>query len=207
MNGGEDPMEHLEAALRGAARQAEPPDDLPGRFAARAAEEGLLDVAYAYVDSPLGSLLVAGTERGVVRVAYDVGHGQEILDRLAARLSPRLLEAPARLDPLRRQLDQYFAGDRREFDVPVDWTLVPPFGRRVLEATSAVPFGQVTTYADVATRAGSPRGTRAAGRALGANPIVIVVPCHRVVRTDGALAGYAGGIDRKRRLLELEGVS
>ena len=123
---------------------------------------------------------------------------------LAARLSPRILERQADLDTLRRELDEYFAGARRAFDLPIDWSLAPGFGRRVLRATARIPYGERATYGEVATLAGSPGGARATGNALGANPIPIVVPCHRVVRSGGALGGYTGGIDRKLLLLGVE---
>lgn len=175
------------------------------RFAARAGEAGLVDVAFGFADSPFGPLTVAATRRGLVRVAYPDRDVDAVLGELAERVSPRVLEAPARLDPVRRQLDDYFAGRRREFELPVDWALARGFGRRVLEATARIPAGAVATYRDVAMRAGSPRAVRAAGNALGANRIPIVVPCHRVVRTGGGLGGYTGGLERKERLLRLEG--
>jgi methylated-DNA-[protein]-cysteine S-methyltransferase len=172
---------------------------------ARAFAEGLLDVAYADVDSPVGPLLAAATPEGLVRLAYAENDRDAVLTDLAARVSPRVLEAPARLDPVRRELDEYFAGRRHAFDLPVDLSLVRgPFGRRVLEATAEIPFGSVLTYTEVAGRAGSPRGSRAAGNALGANPVPIVVPCHRIVAAGGALGGYTGGVERKRALLALE---
>jgi methylated-DNA-[protein]-cysteine S-methyltransferase len=174
------------------------------RFAARAVP----DVAYAEVDSPLGPLLAASTARGLVMLASEDGGAppDDVLQRLADRISPRVLEAPARLDTVRRELDEYFAGARSRFDVPVDWALVGDFGRRVLAATAAIPFGEVRTYAEVAAQAGNPRAPRAAGNALGANPIPIVVPCHRVLRTGGGLGGYTGGLERKEALLRIEGV-
>jgi methylated-DNA-[protein]-cysteine S-methyltransferase len=174
------------------------------RFAATAGA----DVSYAVLDSPVGRLVAAGTPRGLARLAYvdDSGGLDAVLDALAARLSPRILEAPARLDPVARELDEYFAGRRTAFDLPVDWALVAPFGRRVLRATAAIPFGATASYAEVAASAGSPRGSRAAGNALGANPVPIVVPCHRVLRTGGALGGYTGGLHRKEALLRIEGV-
>jgi methylated-DNA-[protein]-cysteine S-methyltransferase len=179
---------------------------LAAGLARRAAAAGLLDVAYADMDSPLGELLVAVTPRGLVRVAYQGEPADEILAELAERVSPRILHAPERTDPVRRELADYFAGRRRRFDTPVDWSLVRGFARGVLGATARVPFGEVTTYSAVASAAGSPRAFRAAGNALGSNPIPIVVPCHRVLHADGGLGGYAGGLDRKTYLLELEGV-
>ena len=174
-------------------------------FATRAAEAGLADVAYAMADSPFGPLLVAATRRGLVRLAYPHEDVEEALEELAATVSPRVLEAPARLDELRRELEQYFDGVRRRFEVPVDFALTRGFTRKVLRATARIPFGTVLAYRDVATRAGSPRAFRAAGNALGSNPIPIVVPCHRVVHADGGLGGYTGGIERKEFLLRLEG--
>jgi methylated-DNA-[protein]-cysteine S-methyltransferase len=177
----------------------------PDRFAARAAEEGLADVAYSYTDSPLGRLLVASTPRGLVRVAYlEFAPDGDVLGQIAARLSPRVVEAPARLDEVRRQLDDYFEGNRRDFELPIDWALVTDFGRRVLGRTAAIPFGEVATYGMVARDIGSPGGARATGNALGANPMPIVVPCHRVVRGGGVLGGYTGGVERKQLLLGLE---
>ena len=176
------------------------------RFADRAQEEGLLDVAYAMADSPLGELLVAATDRGVVRVAYIDEHvgREEVLEDLARRVSPRVLEAPARLDDARRQLDDYFGGRRAEFDLPVDLSLVAPFTDRVLTRTAAIPPGQVLTYGALAAEIGHARAARAVGNALGSNPIPIVVPCHRVVRSGGGLGGYTGGTHRKEHLLRLE---
>jgi methylated-DNA-[protein]-cysteine S-methyltransferase len=180
--------------------------DLTSRLHDRAAADGLLHVAYADVDSPLGPLLVATTPAGVVRLSYlDFAGRDEVLEDLARRLSPRVLEAPARLDPLRRELDEYFGGRRRAFDLPVDWSLTRPgFGRRVLEATAAIPFGSVLTYGQVAAEAGIATGARAAGNALGANPIPIVVPCHRIVAAGGRLGGYTGGTEKKQALLGIE---
>jgi methylated-DNA-[protein]-cysteine S-methyltransferase len=172
---------------------------------ARAAELGLADISYASVDSPFGSLLVAGTGRGLVRLAFPEEPVEDVLQRLAQRLSPRIVEAPGALEEVRRELDAYFAGGRRAFDVPLDWALIGPFAGRVLKATAEIPYGEVLTYADVAGVAGSPRGSRAAGNALGSNPIPIVIPCHRVLRSGGSLGGYGGGVERKRWLLELEG--
>ena len=175
------------------------------RFAATAPA----DVRYAEIDSPVGTLVAAATPRGLARLAYEDDNGSldEILDAVARRLSPRILEARGReLDEVRRELAEYFEGRRRDFDLPIDWSLTSGFGRRVLRATAAIPFGRTSTYVEVAAKAGSPRGSRAAGNALGSNPIPIVVPCHRVLRTGGALGGYTGGLHRKERLLGIEGV-
>jgi methylated-DNA-[protein]-cysteine S-methyltransferase len=194
-----DPM--IERALRESVHDVEAP---PARsIAERAEAEGLLDVAYASVDSPLGPLVVAATPKGLVRVSY--GDEGQVLDDLAARLSPRVLESPARLDAARRELDEYFDGKRRAFDLPLDWSLTRGFSGRVLRATARIGFGEISTYAEVASRAGSPRAVRAAGNALGSNPLPVVVPCHRVLRTGGALGGYTGGLERKQFLLGLEG--
>jgi methylated-DNA-[protein]-cysteine S-methyltransferase len=183
------------------------PHDAPpaAAFAERAAAAGLLDVAYAELDSPLGTLLAAVTDRGLVRLAYEDDRGDQVLEDLARRVSPRVLQVRRKLDPLARELDEYFAGRRHDFDLPVDWALTQGFTRRVLQATAKIPFGHVETYKDVAGHAGSPRGYRAAGNALGANPIPIVVPCHRVVASGGKLGGYTGGIARKLKLLAVEG--
>jgi methylated-DNA-[protein]-cysteine S-methyltransferase len=158
------------------------------------------------VDSPFGPLLIATTRRGLVRLAYPNEPFDDALDELAARVSPRVLEAPESLDAVRRQLDEYFGGDRRRFDTRIDWSLTKGFTTKVLQATARVPFGSVTTYRDVAGRAGNDRAYRAAGNALGSNPIPIVVPCHRVLHSGGGLGGYTGGLDRKEFLLRLEGV-
>lgn len=191
-----------EQALR-SVPSTEPLPDI-GAAAARA---GLLDVSYATDDFPVGRLLLAATPRGLVRLAYLQGPAQEdtVLENLAQQVSPRILASPRSLDGARRELEQYFAGSRREFDVPLDWRLVRGFGQRVLEATARIPFGAVSTYKSVATEAGSPRAARAAGNALGANPLPIIVPCHRVLHSGGGLGGYTGGLDRKRLLLALEG--
>ncbi|HEX6655745.1 MAG TPA: methylated-DNA--[protein]-cysteine S-methyltransferase [Candidatus Limnocylindria bacterium] len=181
-------------------------DRLAAELGRRAADAGLADVAYGSMDSPVGDLLVAVTERGLVRVAFSSEVADDVLAELASRVSPRVLRLPARTDEVRRELDEYFAGSRRRFDVPVDWSLVRGFAQGVLRATARVPFGQTTTYRQMAEAAGSPRASRAAGNALGSNPIPIVVPCHRVLHSGGGLGGYAGGLDRKKALLTLEGV-
>jgi methylated-DNA-[protein]-cysteine S-methyltransferase len=196
--------EDIEIALREAATAlpSAAPLDLQ-----RVAAEGLLDVAYAKVDSPLGPLVVAATPRGLVRLAYTGTDGEEeVVEHLAGKLSPRILEAPERLDEVRRELDEYFEGRRSGFEVPIDWSLTHGFTGEVLRQTARIAFVETRTYAEVASRAGSPRAVRAAGNALGANPIPVVVPCHRVLRTGGALGGYTGGVERKEFLLRLEGV-
>jgi methylated-DNA-[protein]-cysteine S-methyltransferase len=201
-------MNDFERTLREAVGSlpAQPPVAAGRQLAERAAADGLLDVAYASVDSPLGPLVVAATPRGLVRVAYtEPGSRDEVLEDLAARVSPRVLEAPARLDEPRRELDEYFAGRRTEFDLPIDWSVLRGFTLKVLRETARIDFGELRSYADVASAAGSPRAVRAAGNALGANPMPVVVPCHRVVRTGGTLGGYTGGVERKEFLLRLEG--
>lgn len=181
----------------------------PSDAAAAAARFGATapaDVRYAVLDTPAGRVVAATTARGLVRLAYeDWNDGVDaVVEALAAGLSPRILEQPAALDAVARELDEYFAGRRRAFDLALDWSLCTPFARRVLGATRRIPYGQVATYGQVAERAGSPGGSRAAGNALGSNPMPIVVPCHRVVRTGGALGGYTGGVERKELLLGLE---
>ncbi|HET9161909.1 MAG TPA: methylated-DNA--[protein]-cysteine S-methyltransferase [Solirubrobacterales bacterium] len=172
----------------------------------RAAEEGLLDVAYASVDSPYGRLLVATTPHGLVKVSLPNHDAEQTLEDLAARISPRLLEAPARLDDVRRQLDDYFEGRRHAFDLPLDWRLSRGFRRRALRAIGRIPYGKTRSYTQIARSAGNERAVRAAGTACGANPIPIVVPCHRVLRSGGGLGGYGGGLPMKEGLLEMEGV-
>lgn len=173
---------------------------------ARAAEEGLLDVAYTTADSPFGPLLLARTRRGLVRVGLPNQDAEELLCDLSERVSPRVLEAPAQLDEARRELDLYFEGKLDHFDLPLDWRLSNGFRQRVLRAISRIPYGQTRSYTEMARKAGNERAVRAAGTACGSNPIPLVVPCHRVLRTGGALGGYGGGLPMKRALLELEGV-
>lgn len=181
-------------------------EGLRSAIARRAAAEGLLDVAHDTYDSPLGPLTVVVTRRGLLRLSYSGEPIEAQLDDLADRISPRILASPERTDGVRRQLDEYFSGARHRFDVPIDWRLVRGFAGAVLRATANIPFGGVSTYREVATEAGSPNAYRAAGNALGSNPIPIVVPCHRVLHAGGGLGGYTGGLDRKRYLLTLEGV-
>ncbi len=203
----------FERDLRSSLSRTIDSEDVPSQAAAattrlteRIVSENLADIEYAPVESPFGTLHAAITRRGLVRVAFPEESVESVLERLARELSPRIVEAPASLDPVKRELDEYFAGRRRTFDLALDWALITPFGRRVLRMTAAIPYGGHLSYAEVAAEADSPRGARAAGNALGANPIPIVIPCHRVLRSGGALGGYGGGLDRKRYLLELEGV-
>jgi methylated-DNA-[protein]-cysteine S-methyltransferase len=180
--------------------------EIVDRLVARANDEGLLDVAYATIDTPFGTGLVAATPRGLVRVALPSERLDDVIEDLAADLSPRVLEFPARLDEARRELDEYFEGRRDRFELRLDWRLSHPgFFRRVLRATARVPFGEVISYRDAAERAGNARAFRAAGTALGSNPLPIVVPCHRVVLSNGDPGNYGGGPEMKRSLLELEG--
>jgi methylated-DNA-[protein]-cysteine S-methyltransferase len=174
------------------------------RLADRAQREGVLDVAYRTVDTPVGSLLLATTAHGLVTVAYAVQDHDAVLRRLAESVSPRILHAPGRLDDASRQIEEYFAGRRTRFDLPLDWRLSRGFRREVLTHLRDIGYGRTESYAQVATAVGSPRAVRAVGTACATNPLPVVVPCHRVVRSDGSAGGYAGGADAKRALLTLE---
>jgi methylated-DNA-[protein]-cysteine S-methyltransferase len=178
--------------------------ELDRRFRDAAAAEGLLDVAYELHDTPVGRLLIAVTEHGVCEIHYDADPDKEA-ERLARLFGVRVLRSPQPTDDARRQLDEYFAGQRREFDLEVDLRPAREFGRAVLEQLARVPYGELTTYGTLAARAGRPRAARAVGTVMNRNPVPIVLPCHRVVGSTGSLVGYAGGLDRKRTLLELEG--
>jgi len=171
---------------------------------AAAARDGLLDVAYRTLETPVGTLLLAATEQGLVRVAYDREDHDAVLTTLAAAVSPRILAAPARLDPVVRQLAEYFDGGRRVFEVPLDFRLSKGFRRAVLSHLPDIAYGRTESYAQVAAAAGSPKAVRAVGTACATNPLPVVVPCHRVVRSDGSFGGYVGGEDAKRTLLTLE---
>lgn len=175
-----------------------PSEALVRRF--REGAEDLVDVRYATLDSPVGVLLVAASGKGLLRVDYG---GEDALDDVASSVSTRILRGT--LDRERRELEEYFEGRRRAFDVPIDWSVVRGFTRKVLRQTARLGYGETASYGEVARRAGSPRAARAAGNALGSNPVAIVVPCHRVLHAGGGLGGYGGGLDRKRFLLELEG--
>lgn len=178
--------------------------ELHARLVGQAAAEGLIDVAYRTLDTPIGSLLLATTTKGLVRVAFpSEGHDQVLAD-LAERISPRVLRAPGRLDPAVREIEEYFAGQRRRFDLALDLQLSKGFRRIVLARLNEIEYGSTASYARVALAAGSPRAVRAVGTACATNPLPLVVPCHRVVRSDGSLGGYLGGVKTKRALLDLE---
>jgi methylated-DNA-[protein]-cysteine S-methyltransferase len=178
---------------------------LHARLADEAAQAGVLDVAYRTLDTPVGTLLLATTDQGLVRVAYTSENHDTVLQQLTERISPRVLHAPARLDTVAAELDEYFAGRRRRFELPLDWRLSVGFRRTVLtHLASDISYGHTASYAAVAQLAGSPKAVRAVGTACATNPLPIVVPCHRVVRTDGGLGGYLGGTEAKRVLLTLE---
>jgi len=174
------------------------------RLAAAAQADGILDVAYRTVDSPVGRLLLAATDAGLVRVAYPNEDHDAVLQALADRVSPRILSAPIRLDTAARELDEYFGGQRRSFDLPLDWRLSTGFRRAVLSHLPEIGYGRTASYAAVATLAGNPRAVRAAATACATNPLPIVVPCHRVIYSDGRIGNYLGGPDAKRTLLTLE---
>ncbi len=175
---------------------------LHARLGDAAERAGALDVAYAVADSPVGSLLLAATPAGVVRVAF--GDHDAVLDELARRVSPRVLRAPARLDDARRQLEEYLTGARRAFDLSLDTRLASGFRLAVIRHLAEIPYGATESYAQVATATGSPRAVRAVGTACAANPLPLLLPCHRVVRSDGSAGGYAGGAATKEWLLALE---
>lgn len=177
---------------------------LHDRLAEAAEPSGLLDVAYRTIDTPVGTLLLAATTVGLVRVAYDVQDHDTVLSRLAVAVSPRILHAPGRLDTVARQIDEYFAGRRTAFDVPVDLSLASGFRRHVVEHLRHIGYGRRQSYAEVAAAVGSPRAVRAVGTACAHNPLPVIIPCHRVVRSDGATGQYVGGTQAKSILLELE---
>jgi methylated-DNA-[protein]-cysteine S-methyltransferase len=183
------------------------PDDLTTlreRLAASAARDGLLDVAYTTIDTPVGPLLLAATGNGLVRVAYHREGHDRVLDDLAHRLSPRVLRAPGRLAAAAREFDEYFAGTRHAFDLPLDLSLSSGFGQLVQRHLPGIAYGHTQSYKQVAELVGNPRAVRAVGSACATNPLPVVVPCHRVLRTDGTLGGYIGGLDAKAALLSLE---
>jgi methylated-DNA-[protein]-cysteine S-methyltransferase len=186
------------------------PDDpshlarLHGRLAATAQRDGTLDVAYQIIDSPVGPLLLAATEQGLIRVAYASEGHDAVLQTLADKVSPRILSAPGRLEAAARELEEYFAGRRRAFDLPLDWRLSAGFRRTVLSHLPEISYGRTASYTTVAQLAGSPRAVRAVGTACATNPLPVIVPCHRVIRADGSMGPYLGGVEAKRTLLTLE---
>lgn len=181
-----------------------PTDALHARLAANAQRLGLLDVAYRFVDSPVGPLLLAATETGLVRVAFESEDFDAVLASLATKLSPRILLAPRRLDAVSVQLDEYFAGMRRGFEVPVDYALSSGFRQTVQQYLPRIEYGRTRSYKEVAESVGNPNAVRAVGTACATNPLPVVIPCHRVLRSDGSLGGYLGGLEAKSTLLELE---
>jgi len=186
------------------------PDDLRRlreRLATAAQADGILDLAYRTMDSPVGLLLLAATDIGLVRVAYSREDHDTVLQTLADRISPRILHAPARLDPAARELEEYFAGTRQTFDLALDWRLSAGFRASVLHRLPDIGYGHTASYATVAALAGNPKAVRAVGTACATNPLPVVIPCHRVVRSDGSMGGYLGGVEAKRTLLTLEDVA
>lgn len=180
---------------------------LRSRLVQSATEEGLLDVAYRTVDTPVGALLLATTTVGLVRIAYEREDFDTILDTIAARVSPRILNAPARLDTTARQLDEYFAGRRRAFDLPLDYAMSAGFRQAVQQVLPSIAYGRTASYKDIAEKVGNPKAVRAVGTACATNPLPVVVPCHRVLKSDGSLGGYVGGPGAKKALLTLEGAA
>ena len=180
-------------------------DDISRRFVQVAEHRRLVDLAFDVVASPIGNLILTCTYKGVARIDFGEGREDQVLDRIAEELSPRLMRVPARTDQARRELDEYFSGSRRRFEVPVDLSSVQGFRRKILAAAKKIPYGRTASYTQMAAAAGNPRAVRAAGTALGKNPVPIIVPCHRVLRSDGTLGGYGGGLPKKELLLELEG--
>jgi methylated-DNA-[protein]-cysteine S-methyltransferase len=201
--------DRIEDALRrGAGEGPGRPEGRRTRLAERALDEGLVAVAYGRAESPFGDLLVASTPKGLVKVGFlHTGSEEAMLEELAERLSPRILHAPRRVDDARRQLDEYFAGRRRRFELRTDRALIRGFARSVLAQTARIPYGSYLTYGEVAAEAGNPRAHRAAGSALARNPIPIVIPCHRVLRSGGVIGNYGGGPEMKSELLRLEGAN
>jgi methylated-DNA-[protein]-cysteine S-methyltransferase len=196
-----DPFDSLPSTDDDAVRR------LHARLETAAAAEGLLDIAYRTLDTPLGSLLLAATDTGLLRVAYEIEDHDAVLERLSDKVSSRVLRAPARMDRVAGEIDEYFAGRRRQFDLPLDLRLSTGFRRAVLSQLLAIGYGATATYTTVASAAGSPKAVRAVGTACATNPIPIIVPCHRVLRSDGTVGQYAGGTAAKKTLLALEAVA
>jgi methylated-DNA-[protein]-cysteine S-methyltransferase len=177
---------------------------LHDKLVREASAEGILDIGYRTIDTPIGQLLLAATDQGLVRVAFALEGHDLVLDRLASAISPRILHAPSRLDEAARQLDEYFAGTRTRFELRLDWRLTKGFRLSVIQQLPGIEYGHTASYAEMASAAGNPRAVRAAGSACATNPLPIVVPCHRVVRSDGTIGQYLGGTPAKMTLLELE---
>ena len=177
---------------------------LHDRLVTAAEADGILDIGYTTIDSPVGPLLLAATAQGLVRVAYQIEDHDRVLALLASRISPRIMRAPRRLDAAAREIGEYFAGRRTEFDLPVDFSLSRGFRQQVQRQLPRIGFGNTRSYGQVAAMVGHPKAVRAVGTACATNPLPIVVPCHRVVRADGSAGGYAGGAEAKRALLALE---
>ena len=197
-----------EKTLRNALSQAPGAEELATAtegLLARAESEGLVEVAYATVDSPFGELMVAATDRGVVKLSLPNYDDDLALAEIAAKISPRVLELPKRLDPVRRELDAYFEGKLDRFETRVDWRLSHGFTDKVLHQIARIPYGKTLSYGEIASKAGNPRAFRAAGTACGANPVPLIVPCHRVVQSGGKPGNYGGGPEMKLELLKLEG--
>jgi methylated-DNA-[protein]-cysteine S-methyltransferase len=178
--------------------------NLHARLARDAQLTHSMDIAYRTIDSPVGKLLLAATDRGIIRVAFELENHDSVLQLLADTVSPRILEAPLRLDDAARELDEYFAGKRRDFDLLLDFRLSRGFRLNVLRHLPRIPYGNTASYAQVAQAAGSPNAVRAVGTACATNPLPVIVPCHRVVKSDGSFGGYLGGPEAKRALLTLE---
>lgn len=199
--------DELETRLAGPSAESggEGWERLHGNLLERAEAETLIDLAYERHDSPFGTLLVVAGDQGIVRIALDAEDEESVLEDLARRISPRIARHGRQAVTVTRgQLDRYFAGDLKRFDVPLDWRLTRGFRREVLRETAAIPYGSTASYAQMAERAGSPRAVRAAGSALATNPLPIIVPCHRVLRSDGKVGAYLGGTSMKQELLALE---
>jgi len=179
-------------------------DRLHRRLEVAAHTAGLLDVAYRTIDSPIGTLLLATTEQGMVRVAFDREGIDAVLEELALEVSPRILRAPARLDTAAHELEEYFDGRRRAFDLPLDLRLSHGFRRTVLMHLTQIGYGTTASYGEVAEASGNPRAARAVGSACRTNPLPLIVPCHRVVRSDGSIGQYLGGVEAKQLLLSME---
>lgn len=184
--------------------EAETMTRLHDQLVAAADADQLLDVGYRTIDSPIGTLLLAATDQGLVRVAYQLEHHDQVLQTLAQRVSPRILYAPRRLDQVARQLAEYFEGERQEFVLPLDFRLAHGFRREVLSRLRMINYGRTESYSQVAAATGHPRAVRAVGTACATNPLPVIVPCHRVLRSDGKLGGYIGGLQTKAALLSLE---